>query len=63
MMTGLETTQLGEILVRYRNSLYPETVSIDPEAVKRVANSLAVGGLIKADTSISGLHDNSIAGG
>jgi NitT/TauT family transport system substrate-binding protein len=63
MMTGLDTKQLGEILVRYRTSLYPETVGIDAEAVKRVANSLAVGGLIKADTNIAGLHDTSIAGG
>lgn len=63
MMTGLDTRQLGEILVRYRNSLYPETVGIDAEAVKRVANSLAVGGLIKADVNIGGLHDTSIAGG
>lgn len=63
MMTGLDTTQLGQILVRYRNSLYPETVSIDAKAAKRVADSLAVGGLIKADTNIAGLHDTSIAGG
>jgi NitT/TauT family transport system substrate-binding protein len=63
MTTGLNTKQLGDILVRYRNGLYPETVSIDPAAVKRVANSLAVGGLIKADTNIGGLHDTSIAGG
>lgn len=63
MMTGLDTKQLGEILVRYRNSLYPEKVTIDPAAVKRVANSLTVGGLIKADTNIGGLHDTSIAGG
>jgi NitT/TauT family transport system substrate-binding protein len=63
MTTGLDTRQLGEILVRYRNSLYPETVTIDPEAIKRVANSLAVGGLIKADTNIAGLHDTSITGG
>jgi NitT/TauT family transport system substrate-binding protein len=63
MMTGLDTKQLGEILVRYRNALYPETVSIDAGAVKRVADSLAIGGLIKPDTNIAGLHDTSIAGG
>ncbi len=63
MMTGLDTKQLGEILVRYRNSLYPESVRIDADAVKRVADSLAVGGLIKPGTNIAGLHDTSIAGG
>lgn len=63
MTTGLDTKQLGDILVRYRNSLYPETVGINADAAKRVANSLTVGGLIKADTNIGGLHDTSIAGG
>ena len=36
MTTGLDGKQLGEILVRYRDSLYPETVTIDLEAAKRV---------------------------
>src|SRR2546426_959686 len=36
--------------------------AIDLPAAKRVAQSLIVGGLIKPDTNISGLHDTSIAG-
>ncbi len=63
LTSGLDGKQLGDILVRYRNSLYPETVTIDRDAIKRVANSLEVGGLLKAGTDIAGLHDTSIAGG
>jgi NitT/TauT family transport system substrate-binding protein len=63
LTAGLDGKQLGDILVRYRNSLYPETVTIDRDAIKRVANSLEVGGLLKAGTDLAGLHDTSIAGG
>lgn len=63
LTSGIDRKQLGEILVNYRNALYPETVTIDRDAIKRVANSLTVGGLIKPDTNIAGLHDTSIAGG
>jgi hypothetical protein len=37
-------------------------VTIDLAAARRVAQSLIVGGLIKPDANISGLHDTSIAG-
>jgi sulfonate transport system substrate-binding protein len=63
LIAGLDTQELGEILVRYRNSLYPESVAIDLDASKRVAESLIVGGLIKPDANLSGLYDTSIAGG
>jgi NitT/TauT family transport system substrate-binding protein len=63
LTSGLDSKQLGDILVRYRNALYPETVTIDRDAIKRVANSLEVGGLLKAGTDLAGLHDTSIAGG
>jgi NitT/TauT family transport system substrate-binding protein len=62
MITGLDTKEFGEILVRHRDSLYPETASIDLEAARRVAQSLIVGGLLKPDANISGLHDTSIVG-
>jgi sulfonate transport system substrate-binding protein len=62
MTTGLDLKQFGEIIARHRDSLYPETVAIDLAAAKRVAQSLVVGGLIKPDASISGLHDTSIVG-
>ena len=63
MTTGLDLKQFGEILARYRDSLYPEAVTIDLDAAKRVAQSLIVGGLLKPDANISGLHDTSIVGG
>jgi NitT/TauT family transport system substrate-binding protein len=63
LIVGLDTKELGEILVRYRTSLYPESVAIDLDASKRVADSLIVGGLIKPDANLSGLYDTSIAGG
>jgi len=62
MTTGLDLKQFGEIIARHRDSLYPETVAIDLAAAKRVAQSLVVGGLIKPDANISGLHDTSIVG-
>ena len=63
MTTGLNLQEFGEILVRYRDSLYPETVAIDLNSSKRVQQSLVVGGLLKADAKIDGLHDTSIVGG
>jgi NitT/TauT family transport system substrate-binding protein len=63
LTTGLDLNELGQILVRYRASLYPTAVTIDLEASKRVAQSLIVGGLLKPDANISGLHDTSIVGG
>jgi NitT/TauT family transport system substrate-binding protein len=60
MTTGLDTKEFGDILLRYRDSLYPETVGIDVDAANRVARSLIVGGLIKPDANISGLLDTTI---
>jgi len=62
MTTGLDRKQFGEIIARHRDSLYPESVAIDLAAARRVAQTLIVGGLIKPDASIAGLHDTSIAG-
>jgi len=63
MTTGLDLKEFGDVLARYRDSLYPETVAIDLDAAKRVEQSLVAGGLIKAGASMAGLHDTSIAGG
>jgi NitT/TauT family transport system substrate-binding protein len=62
MTTGLDLKQFGEIIARHRDALYPESVTIDLAAAQRVAQSLIVGGLIKPDADISGLHDTSIVG-
>jgi NitT/TauT family transport system substrate-binding protein len=63
MTTGLDLKDFADILQRHRDALYPETVDIDLDAAKRVEQALVVGGLVKPGTSISGLHDTSIAGG
>jgi NitT/TauT family transport system substrate-binding protein len=63
MTTGLNLNEFGEILVQHRDALYPETVTIDLDAGKRVEESLVAGGLIKPGSSMSGLYDTSIAGG
>ena len=62
MTTGLDLKQFGEIIARHRDSLYPESVTIDLDAAQRVAQSLIVSGLIKPDANISGLHNTSIVG-
>src|SRR5713101_2064613 len=63
MITGLDLKEFSEILVRHRDSLYPETVGIDLDAAKRVEQSLIAGGLLKSGAGMSGLHDTTIAGG
>jgi NitT/TauT family transport system substrate-binding protein len=64
LTAGLDKKLFGEILVRYRDSLYPESVKIDPAASQRVADSLVVGGLLKAaNADISALLDRSIVKG
>jgi NitT/TauT family transport system substrate-binding protein len=63
MTTGLDLKQFGEILGKYRDSLYPETVTIDVAAADRVTQSLIIGGLLKPGANISGLLDTTIAGG
>jgi NitT/TauT family transport system substrate-binding protein len=62
MITGLDLKEFGEILVRHRGSLYPETLTIDLESAKRVEQSLLAGGLLKPGTSMTGLHDTTIVG-
>ena len=62
LTTGLDKKDLGSILVRYRTSLYPETVTIDLAAAKRVADALIVGGLIPANANVTGLQDTTIVG-
>ncbi len=63
MTTGLDLKEFGEILEHRRDALYPESVTIDVEAGKRVEQSLIAGGLIKPGANIAGLYDTSIAGG
>jgi NitT/TauT family transport system substrate-binding protein len=62
LTTGMDTALLGEIIVRYRDTLYPESVKIDLEASRRVAEALVIGGLLKPGTNVAPLFDTSIVG-
>jgi len=62
MTTGADTGEMRDILARYRASLYPLSVKIDPAAGARVAQSLKIAGLLKPDADTSGLYDTAIAG-
>jgi len=63
MTAGLDLKEFGDILVRHRDALYPESVTIDLASSKRVAESLVVGGLLKPDADLGALYDTTIAGG
>ena len=63
MTSGLDLKQFGEILGQYRDSLYPDNVTIDVAAADRVVQSLIAGGLLKTGANLSGLLDTTIAGG
>ena len=54
---------LNLVLETLEDGKAEDVVTIDLAAAKRVAQSLIVGGLLKADANISGLHDTTIAGG
>ncbi|MDO8533241.1 MAG: hypothetical protein Q7S17_00670, partial [Xanthobacteraceae bacterium] len=63
LLAGADVAELGRILTRYRTSLYPDRVTIDLASARRVAESLKIAGLVKADADVSGLHDTTIVGG
>jgi len=63
LTAGMDSSLLGDIVVRYRESLYPETVRIDLASAQRVAESLRMGGLLRPGIDVSKLHDTSIVGG
>jgi NitT/TauT family transport system substrate-binding protein len=62
LTTGQDTGEIRDAIARYRKSLYPTTVVIDLNASNRVAETLKVAGLLKADANTSALYDTSIAG-
>jgi NitT/TauT family transport system substrate-binding protein len=63
MTTGLDLKEFSDILESRRDALYPQTVKIDVDAGKRVAQSLVAGDLIKPGANVVALYDTSIAGG
>ena len=63
LVAGGDAAQLHDILRRYRDTLYPDTVQIDPEAAARVSDSLKTSGVIAADTDFSKLIDRTVVQG
>ena len=63
LTTGMDTALIAELMGRYRESLYPDTVTIDLAAARRVAESLKIGGLLAPNADVGGLQDLTIAGG
>jgi NitT/TauT family transport system substrate-binding protein len=60
LTTGMDTKELGEIIVKHRAALYPTSAKIDLASSKRVGETLFVGGLLKDKIDITGLFDTSI---
>ena len=63
MTTGLDLKEFAEIIARYKESLYPDSVRIDPAAASRVEQSLKAGGLLRPGAGMAGLLDLSVVGG
>jgi len=63
LIAGGDRAQLAAILERYRLSLYPDHVRIDPAASARVADSLKVAGMIPPATDLTGLFDLAVVEG
>jgi NitT/TauT family transport system substrate-binding protein len=46
LLAGSDVSQLQQIVERYRLSLYPERITIDPESAGRVVRAQEVAGLL-----------------
>ena len=62
LITGANRDRLAVILERYRRSLYPDTVKIDPTAASRVAEAHRAAGLLAPSVDHKSLLDLSIVG-
>jgi NitT/TauT family transport system substrate-binding protein len=63
LLAGSNTDVFREVIARHRTSLYPDKVTIDLDSSRRVVDTLKVGGILKPDADLSGLHDVSIVKG
>jgi NitT/TauT family transport system substrate-binding protein len=63
LIAGGDQEQLKEILLRYRESLYPESVRIDLAAAERVIEALAEGGTLETAIDLDRLLDRTVIGG
>lgn len=62
LVTGGDPGRLADILERYRLSLYPETVSIDPASSARVQEANLSAGVLAAPVDLDALLDTAALG-
>ena len=60
LLVGGDGARFDEIIGRYRESLYPESVAIDVEACARVVNALEVGGVLAPGLDLDTLLDTEV---
>lgn len=60
LLVGGDGERFDEIIGRYRESLYPESVAIDVEACARVVNALEIGGVLQPGTDLGVLLDTDV---
>jgi NitT/TauT family transport system substrate-binding protein len=60
LLVGGEGEQFEQIIGKYRESLYPESVAIDVAACERVVKALQIGGALKAPVDLNVLLDTAV---
>jgi NitT/TauT family transport system substrate-binding protein len=60
LLVGGEGERFDEIILRYRESLYPESVAIDMSAAERVVNALRMSGVLDVDIDLTQLMDTEV---
>ncbi len=60
LLVGGDGERFDEIIARYRESLYPESVAIDVEACQRVVEALRTGGVLTTDVDLGTLLDTEV---
>jgi NitT/TauT family transport system substrate-binding protein len=63
LLVGGDGERFDEIIARYRESLYPESVAIDIDACQRVVDALQTGGVLGADIDLAALLDTEVVPG
>jgi NitT/TauT family transport system substrate-binding protein len=60
LLVGGDGERFDEIIARYRDSLYPESVAIDVEACQRVVEALRIGGVLQGEVDLGVLLDTAV---
>ncbi|ESR24614.1 ABC transporter substrate-binding protein [Lutibaculum baratangense] len=60
LLVGGDAERFDDIVSRYRESLYPESVAIDVEACRRVVDALQTGGVLPPEVDLATLLDTGV---